>query len=369
MSTSAEDQLRQEQERRERFRSYFLDDDVGKRFLHLRTVIKRVMIFVGGVLWVLTAPVSLYQGYKILHDGLTNTPLIEIAAVLLGLFVAGGVMIAIANWNWLWIEVLHNFKRYFFLLILTPLGLLTAWAVHRYFGSETWRNAIGLGSVLVAAIGLLFRRRRVTPQAEIEKELDDALLQFMERNEPEALRGMRAARGANEDVLLLRRFPNDDEPGPKLLGRPGHDHRPRINPQGFLALRLGPTSVVSYEGLIDLVRGELVCHCVREFDYRDITVLSLTGSRTANEAAGERAGMGQVRLLAGIPKRVDRHEFCIGLPGGASIRAVVSDGPKISTLSGFAEPQLRIDPLTRWEEVQNVWRLLSERKRAAAARA
>jgi hypothetical protein len=120
-----------------------------------------------------------------------------------------------------------------------------------------------------------------------------------------------------------------------------------------------------------LTTGEVVYHRVREFEYRDITSLSLdaTGSPKAVSGRRGRRMAGLLRLGGSKLSSNYKASFSIGLPADAGIVALVYDGRSLSEMrdfAGVADSELK--PLTDWDHLRKIWKRLSELKRDASGR-
>jgi hypothetical protein len=352
---------------RDRFRNYFANVSEGKGLLRFKGGIKRAMVALGGALWALTVPVSVFQGYKILREGFEQLVSVESIVATAALFIAGGVIIAIATWDRLWNQVLHNFWWYFVLLIVLPAVL---WAARFAQAPEDpymlWYVAGGT-IVLFPVISHFIVSKPPPDQKAIETNLDLAFAADVDRHLNwivDQLGGGASNKGPAPRIL--RTFPDGLEGIGKPRGRYGLDGIPRINPQGFVALTCGK-AVLSCEGAIDLTTGEIIHHRVREFEYQDISVLALEGTGSPTMVAGQRNRLSQMLRMAGKkPASNYKRAFTIGLPANASIVAVVHDGKILSELKDFeGVSDNQILPLTNWDDLREVWRLLSERKTIA----
>ena len=143
----------------------------------------------------------------------------------------------------LWKEVLHNFSRYFVLLVVGPALLLVAWYFHTQ-GLELWRNGVAaLAAILIIASfssdpSLLpttrRSRRRWTTRS---RPICSVIWRVCCRTCAAAARRCLSKVGADATFCVLRRFPLETElAGRELMAQPARDDRPRITPQGFTAL-------------------------------------------------------------------------------------------------------------------------------------
>src|SRR5262245_22101477 len=170
-----------ERELRIHFRAYFAGEAQRRGLLRFENSIKQATLWLGAALWLLTIPISLYEGWRILQVGLGQAATIEIIAVTIGLFVGGGILLALGTGQVLWTELLHNFWRYFLLLLTGPALLLVAWYFHTQ-DMDLWRN----GSAILAALLILLSFRigsRPPPNREqIEAQLDRAFDAHVKRH-------------------------------------------------------------------------------------------------------------------------------------------------------------------------------------------
>jgi hypothetical protein len=363
------------------FRHYFAGETQGQGLLKFRTHAKRATLWLGTILWLLTIPISAYEGYRILQVGLAAAATVEIVAVTAGILVAGGVLIAIGTGEGLWKEVLHNFWRYFLLLIVAPCLLLAAWYLHTQ-GMESWRDAAGAVALLLVASSFFIGSKPPPDDVDIETALDEVFEADVRRHVERLLADLRGGDvrvpeklGGDEKSRLLRRFPQESELGGRpFMAQPALDDRPRITPQGFLVLLFGEGALVSCEGAIDLTTGELTGYCLREIDYRDIGPSSLeaTGAAYVEPPAGTvRARQRRLQMPAmavARPPPSYRTAFAIGLPGNARIEVVVRDGAALGSARTFgAVADGHVAPLTGLADVRRTWEMLAAAKRRSAA--
>ncbi len=369
------------QPQRADFRHYFVGDTQGQGLLRFKTHCKRATLWLGAILWFLTIPISFYEGYKILRVGLAEAATIEIIAVMAGIIVAGAVLIAMGSGEGLWKEVLHNFWRYFLLLIAGPALLLVAWFLHAQ-DMELWRNATGAVAAFLIFSSFFIGSKPPPDDEDIELALDHAFEADVGRNVARLLADLRGgdARvpekiGTDEAFRLLRRFPQEGELGGRtIMAQPARDDRPRITPQGFVVLMFGAKSLVSCEGAIDLMTGALTAHCLREIDYRDIGLLSLDATGAAYvpppvKAVRVRQGRLQMPAMAvARPLPSYKTTFSIGLPGTARIEVVLRDGAALGRARTFAAiADSEVAPLTDFAYVRRTWDILAAAKRGPAA--
>ena len=129
-------------------------------------------------------------------------------------------------------------------------------------------------------LGTLFRRKLPPPKEEVEREIDAAFREDVAQHLDQAIARILDSRPLTsptaQGLLLIRGFP-DLERVPELQsrGRLGQDNRPRITPQGFVALYLGNDSLLCLEGAIDLITGALVYQRTRQVKYSAIVGMEL----------------------------------------------------------------------------------------------
>jgi hypothetical protein len=341
----------------------------GGGLLGFSNTLKRAMVVLGAVLWALTMVVSVRQGYRILQGGMQEMVTIEAIVATVGFFVAGGVIFEVIAREWIWREVLHNFPRYFVLLVLVPAVLWAAWFVPEAANSQIFKYGVGAVALVLVLVAYLIGSPPPPPVERIETMLDVAFKLDTEQHVADVLQVM-SPEHAVTDALFLRRFPEPTELGGRLArARQALDRRPRINPQGFVALVCGK-SVLACEGAVDLTTGEIIHHRLRQFEYGDITMLAIEGT-----GAPVAEGQAPVRRPPMLPIARRRHvptykeAFVVGLRGNERIVAVVRDGRALSdarTFQGIQEGD--VDPLSKPEDLQKAWNLLTAGKRAALAK-
>jgi hypothetical protein len=360
------------------FRRYFAGESEGAGLLRFRTHIKRATLWLGGFLWLLTIPISFYEGLRILRTGLPQAPTVEIVAVTVGIVFAGGVLIAMGSGEGLWKEVLHNFWRYFLLLVLGPALLIAAWYLHT-LELAPWRDGLGAAAILLIVSSFFIGSKPPPDDADIEADLDRAFLADVSRHADRLLDELRGgelrlppALGRDDKVRLLARFPREDELGGRpFMAQPGQDDRPRTTPQGFTLIVFGARSLIVCEGAIDLTSGVLTAYRLREVDHGDIGLLSLEGAGSAYAPPLTRTPRTRARLqMPAMPapaRPTYRTAFAIGLPGGGSVEIVLRDGAMLARTRTFAAvPDNEVAPLTEPDYVRRTWELLAAAKRGSA---
>jgi hypothetical protein len=379
LSESAGSAEAREQERqlRSHFRSYFSGETRGKGLLRFKTHVKRGTLWLGAILWFLTIPISFYEGYKILRVGLAEAATIEIIAATTGIIFGGAVLIMMGSGEGLWKEVLHNFWRYFLLLVAGPSLLLVAWYLHTQ-GMGVWRDATGAVAAFLI-LGSFFIGSKPPPDDEdIEDALDRVFEADVGRHLTRLLADLRGSNvrvpdkiGTDEAFRLLRRFPQEIELGGReFMARPARDDRPRVTPQGFVALIFEARTLLSCEGAIDLMTGTLTAHCLREVDYRDIDLLSLDGTGVSYAPPKEKAvtirhGRFQMPAMSTArPPSSYKTTFSIGLPGNAKTDVVLRDGAALGRTKNFtAVADYEVAPLTDFAYVRRTWEMLATARR------
>jgi hypothetical protein len=367
----------QQRQLRNDFRNYFAGEARGKGLLRFKTHFKRVTLWLGAVLWFLTIPISFYEGYKILRVGLVEAATIEIIAVTTGIIFGGAVLIMMGSGEGLWKEVLHNFWRYFVLLIAGPSLLLVAWYLHAQ-GIGVWRDATGAVAALLICGSFFIGSKPPPDDEDIEDALDRVFEADVRRHLTRLLAEIRGGdvrmqdkTGSDEALRLLRRFPQEVELGGRaLMARPARDDRPRVTPQGFVALIFEARTLLSCEGAIDLTTGTLTAHRLREIDYRDIGLLSLDGLGVSHAPPKEKAvRVPQARLqmpAMAKPPSSYKTTFSIGLPGNASIDVVLRDGEALGRTRNFAAvADSEVAPLTDFAYVRRTWEMLASARRGS----
>jgi hypothetical protein len=154
------------------------------------------------------------------------------------------------------------------------------------------------------------------------------------------------------------------------MARPARDDRPRVTPQGFVALIFEARTLLSCEGAIDLTTGTLTAHRLREIDYRDIGLLSLDGLGVSHAPPKEKAVRApQARLqmpAMAKPPSSYKTTFSIGLPGNASIDVVLRDGEALGRTGNFAAvADSEVAPLTDFAYVRRTWEMLATARRGS----
>jgi len=343
--------------RREQFANYFAGEAASRGLIKFKTPIKRATIWLGAVLWSLTIPIFLYQAYKILEDGVTQAASLETIVSVAGLIISGAVIIAVGRWDRLWDQVFYNFWRYFLWLILAPITLIAAWGTGRYFASETLRNEIGVVAGVLVVLGMLFRRKPPPPKEEVEREIDASFRQDVARHLDQVitrvLDSCAVTSKTAQGPLLLRGFPDLERlPELQLRGRLGHDHRPRITPQGFVALYLGNDWLLSFEGAIDLITGALVYQRTRQVRYSAILGVELESAGTPLRPDPAPRNAMNRRLQFGGMRSADRYKdvFSIKILGGMNIDVNVRDSSKFK-----AAPDATVYPLSDWQDLEHAW--------------
>jgi hypothetical protein len=355
---NVEDQESREKTRREQFANYFAGEAASRGLIKFKTPIKRATIWLGAVLWSLTIPISLYQAYKILEDGVAQAASLEIIVSVAGLIISGAVIIAVGRWDRLWDQAFYNFWRYFLWLILAPVTLIAAWGAGRYFASEMLRNAIGVAAGVLVMLGTLFRRKPPPPKEEVEREMDASFREDVARHLDQFIGRILGSRPLTSPTaqgpLLIRGFPDLERlPELQLRGRLGHDNRPRITPQGFVALYLGNDSLLCFEGAIDLITGALVYQRIRQVRYSAIVGVELesTGTPFRPGPTQPKNTTNRRRQFGGM-RSTDRYRdvFSIKLTGGMNIDVNVRDSSKFK-----AGPDATVCPLSDWQDLEHAW--------------
>jgi hypothetical protein len=295
-----------------------------------------------------------------------------------GIIFAGSILVWMAASDGLWKEVLHNFSRYFVLLVVGPALLLVAWYFHTQ-GLELWRNGVGALAAILIVASFFIGSKPPPDDEEIEVALDDAFEADLQHHLARVLADLRGAKvpgkvGADATFCVLRRFPLETElAGRELMAQPARDDRPRITPQGFTVLIFEADSVLSCEGAIDLPTGALTAHRVCEFAPGDIDLLSLVATGVAYDPPQEkvmrpRRGRLQMPAMAAArPAPSYRTSLSIGLPGNARIDVVLRDGAALAKSRTFAGiPTNEIAPLTDWDFVRRTWQILAALRHSQA---
>ena len=353
---SVEEEQSREIARREQFANYFAGEAASRGLIKFKTPIKRATIWLGAVLWSLTIPISFYQAYKILEDGVAQAASLEKIVSVAGLIISGAVIIAVGRWDRLWDQVFYNFWRYFLWLILAPITLIAAWVTGRYFASEALRNGIGVAAGVLVMVGTLFRRKPPPLKEEVEREIDASFREDVARHLNRVFARIPGGRPLTSPTaqgpLLIRGFPDLERlPELQLRGRLGHDNRPRITPQGFVALYLGHDSLLCFEGAIDLITGALVYQRTRQVRYSAIVGVELesTGTSFRRDPAQLRNTTNR-RLQFGGMRSTDRYKdvFSIKLTGGMNIDVNVRDSSKFKA-------DATVYPLSDWQDLEHAW--------------
>lgn len=238
--------------------------------------------------------------------------------------------------------------------------------------------AIGMFMVAIGAIiysYMLPRRRPPLEDPELEAKLDK-WIGTVTRKLIEDTRLPVADKVRVDGEFVLKSFPKRDRIGNQDVAcKVGSDSRPRITPMGVAAFDLRDTTMVAFEGAVDLVSNSVLYARVHEFRYDDIIALLWTRDAvsSAKPAVGAGAGAGALtprsamQVVAGkkadaaeVPRHRDMLE--IRLISGRTVSLVFGD---TQFLAADAIKKGGIKLIEDMDRIRVLWGEILRRQQAA----